>query len=112
MRTQAWPPPPPPLLHNLLLHSYPTCCRHALWLTFSSQPGHFITRNAILLQPSYKMSATGSDKLGIMQPGAPGTHRMVLDFSNIILGFDSMHATVERAEKMVRGAHRIARHQA
>jgi hypothetical protein len=27
---------------------------------------------------------------------------MVLDFSNIILGFDSMHATVERAEKMVR----------
>jgi hypothetical protein len=45
---------------------------------------------------------SSSEKLGIMQPGPPGTHRMVLDFSNIILGFDSMHATVERAEKMVR----------
>jgi hypothetical protein len=44
---------------------------------------------------------SSSEKLGIMQPGPPGTHRMVLDFSNIILGFDSMHATVERAEKMV-----------
>jgi hypothetical protein len=27
---------------------------------------------------------------------------MILDFSHIILGFESMHATVERAEKMVR----------
>jgi hypothetical protein len=45
---------------------------------------------------------SSSEKLGIMQPGPPGTHRMVLDFSNIILGFDSMHAPVERAEKMVR----------
>jgi hypothetical protein len=44
---------------------------------------------------------TSSEKLGIMQPGPPGTHRMVLDFSNIILGFDAMHSAVERAEKMV-----------
>jgi hypothetical protein len=44
---------------------------------------------------------SSSERLGIMQPGPPGTHRMVLDFSNIILGFDSMNATVERAEKMV-----------
>lgn len=104
LRTQAWPPPPP---------TQPAAAAaNALWLTFSSQPEHFFTRNAILLQPSYEMSATGSDKLGIMQPGPPGTHRMVLDFSNIILGFDSMHSTVERAEKMVRGAHWIARLQA
>ena len=36
-----------------------------------------------------------------MQMGPPGSHKMVLDFSNIILGFDSMYAAVERAEKMV-----------
>jgi hypothetical protein len=47
------------------------------------------------------MSVASSEKLGIMQPGPPGTHRMVLDFSNVVLGFDSMQATVERAEKMV-----------
>jgi hypothetical protein len=45
---------------------------------------------------------TSNEKLGIMQVGAPGSHRMVLDFSSIILGFETMQATVERAEKMVR----------
>ena len=68
--------------------------------------------NANLIHPSHIMSAASSEKLGIMQPGPPGTHRMVLDFSNIILGFDSMHATVERAEKMVRVANWIGRREA
>ncbi len=44
---------------------------------------------------------TSAEKLGIMQPGPPGTHRMVLDFSSIILGFEAMHSDVERAENMV-----------
>jgi len=33
--------------------------------------------------------------------GAPGSHKMVLDFSHIILGFEGMHAAVERAESLV-----------
>ena len=45
---------------------------------------------------------TSNEKLGIMQVGAPGSHRMVLDFSSIILGVETMQATVERSEKMVR----------
>ena len=42
-----------------------------------------------------------SEKLGIMQPGPTGSHRYVLDFSNIIMGFESMQAAVLREEKMV-----------
>jgi hypothetical protein len=44
---------------------------------------------------------TSSEKLGIMQPGPTGSHRYVLDFSNIIMGFESMQAAVLREEKMV-----------
>jgi hypothetical protein len=55
----------------------------------------------ILLCSSWFSSMSSSEKYGIMQPGAPGTHRMVLDFSSIIAGVEAMHATVDRAEQMV-----------
>jgi hypothetical protein len=72
----------------------------------AGRPSPFIISRVWDVTSRIPKNMSSSEKLGIMQPGPTGSHRYVLDFSNIIMGFESMQAAVQREEKTVRNTTR------